>query len=150
MRFLFAILILTGLPLSSATAEDISGLWDFRTDIEAKGCVITGRMVIGPAVSGDGERSCQFTSQEDCDWFDPDQMPLSMEQSCAVIEAGGMVLIRSRVDGSLTDWHPDVGNYMADEFDLDTIGPNRMTGDWFDRQWRAPVVFERPDGLPIG
>lgn len=150
MRLLAPLLASITIAVGAAQAADIGGVWDFRTVIAGKGCTIEGRMVIGQSDPLNGERTCSFTSSETCDWFEPDRMPLSMEQDCAVVEAGEMVLIRSKVEQSLTDWHPEVGSYMADEFDLDEIGGKRMTGDWFDLRWRAPVVFERPEALPIG
>lgn len=72
---LMAVLALLVMP--AASADPVKGAWAFRTDIEDKGCVITGRMNVTPT-GADGLFDCAFVSSETCDYM-PDR-EVSMEQ----------------------------------------------------------------------
>lgn len=126
-------------------SEDTSGRWTFHTEIEAKGCTISGDMTIDATRQADGSRTCRFVSTETCSALDPS--PAFIEQSCRVVDQGDFLLIRSRVERSLS---PDVPaeRYLPDHFTVRPTGPGEMRGTWYDRNYRDSVVFKRPEARP--
>lgn len=134
-----------GLILPAHASEDTSGRWTFRTAIEAKGCTISGDMTIDATRQPDGSRACQFVSSETCGALDAN--PAFIEQSCRVVDQGDFLLIRSRVQRSLS---PDVpaARYLPDHFTVRPTAPGEMRGIWYDRNYRDSVVFKRPEARP--
>ncbi len=125
---------------AGASAQDPAGVWQFRTDIKAKGCSISGQMAIEPEAPGKAPRSCRFFSIETCGPGDVE--PAKMEQSCRVIQQGDFLLIRSEVVASLTDGvSRDL--YMPDHFTVKPTEPDRMAGTWQDRLFSDDVEFWR-------
>ncbi len=128
----------------AAFADTVAGSWSFETEIERKGCTISGKMTIRPAENG--INSCAFVSQETCD-----QSPgrhVRMDQACNMIASGKGYAIRSVVIGSLTEGY-DSAFYLPDHFNVKPAGPDRMTGLWYDSNFAAPVVFWRDENTPI-
>lgn len=143
IRTSLAILFTIGL-MSSAYA-DPTGNWSFETRSEIKGCTITGNMTISLAL--DGSRDCSFISQETCDGITRD--PITMDQICKVLENpdNGHLEIDSTVVGSLIPDY-DLNRYLPDNFYLDQISAEKMTGMWWDRNYSAPVIFWREKATP--
>lgn len=139
-----SMLLAAGIALATSPASaDPSGAWEFRTEIDAKGCTITGIMTIDPLVPGSSVRECRFFSAETCGT--EDDTPTEMEQACRVIQQAEFLIIRSEVVASLTDGVP-VTRYMPDHFTVRPSGPGRMSGTWFDRIYSDHVEFWRSDG----
>ncbi len=141
---LFALTIV-GAGNGMAAAQDIGGAWSFKTDIERKGCSITGNMSIS-APDENQIRTCSFVSRETCD-FDPEQS-WQVDQTCRIVPQERAYIIRSKVVGSLTEGYSASG-YLPDHFIVEPQSPTRMTGLWQDRNFSAPVVFWRDEALPV-
>ena len=145
IRTLIASIAVAITPLG-ASASETDGRWDFRTDIEEKGCTITGQMMISPASEDTAVRACEFVTTELCGAEDP--QPTSMRQSCRVIAQGDFLLIRSQVEESLTDGVP-AARYLPDNFTVKPDGSARMVGRWYDRLYADSVEFWRPKAVPV-
>lgn len=128
-----------------AYAQDIAGAWSFQTDIKRKGCTISGNMTISQADES-GIRTCSFVSSESCE-IAPDAS-WEIDQTCRIVPQGPKYIIRSKVEGSLTDGYA-ITNYLPDHFVVEPESPIRMTGLWQDRNFAAPVVFWRDEALPV-
>lgn len=132
---------LTALGLAAeALAEDPTGRWGFRTDIKTKGCTITGEMTIAAPEAGKTVNTCHFISREVCG--EGDTTPVEMEQSCRIVTQGEFLLIRSKVERSLTE-DVSIGWYLPDHFTVRPTGPGEMTGTWYDQNYRDQVRFWR-------
>lgn len=140
---LAALAALSCLGAGPVLAEDPAGSWEFRTDIRNKGCTIAGVMTIGIEDPVTGARSCSFISSESCGPLDPE--PVKMQQTCSLAGEGDFILIRSRVEASLTDGR-GIGGYLPDHFTVEPSGPGRMSGIWFDRNYTDQVEFWRTRG----
>lgn len=125
---------------TGAQAEDPAGSWEFRTDIQNKGCTIQGIMSIGPEDPVTGERACSFVSAETCGAMDI--TPIEMEQSCTITPDGDFLEVRSIVLASLTEGRGTDG-YLPDHFTIRPSGPGRMSGTWFDQNYADLVEFWR-------
>lgn len=128
-----------------ALAEDPQGLWAFRTDIEEKGCTIQGQMSIEPLGDDETVRNCRFVSAETCGPEDPE--PTKMEQACRIVAQGDFLLIRSEVVASLTE-SVSADYYLPDHFTVKPSAPGRMSGTWYDRNYRDRVEFWRMKTAP--
>ena len=140
MRTLIAALTIM-LAAAPALAQDISGGWSFRTDIEEKGCTIEGNMSIQPDTET-GNLICTFTSRETCVNDPEGDEGILIDQSCRIYEQGDYYLFSSRVERSLSDAY-DARFYLPDHFTVKPDGPDRMTGQWYDRNYRDQVEFWR-------
>ncbi|MEO0982844.1 MAG: hypothetical protein AAFX03_09365 [Pseudomonadota bacterium] len=127
-----------------AMADAVEGSWSFETVNKAKGCTITGKMTIEPSETA--VRACSFVSSEVCDW-EPDRA-VQVDQVCSLIEQGDRYVIRSQVVGALTEDY-DIRFYNPDHFSVKLDNPSQMSGLWQDRNYTAPVVFQRDGNLPI-
>lgn len=146
MRLISALIIFISVMMTqTVAAQDITGAWSFKTDIERKGCTITGNMSI-TRPDEDGARTCSFVSTEICE-FMPER-EITVDQACRITSEDERYIIRSEVIGSLTEGY-DIGNYLPDHFVVKPESPERMTGFWQDRNYAAPVVFWRDEALPV-
>ena len=140
MRALLVMLAVFAASSLTASAEDPAGAWEFRADIQTKGCTIRGVMTIGPEDPSTGYRDCNFLSSETCGPLDP--KPVDMEQSCSINIEGDYLEIRSTVIASLTKGR-GIEGYLPDHFTVKPTGPGRMSGTWFDRNYADLVEFWR-------
>lgn len=130
-----------------ALAEDITGGWSFKTDIRKKGCTIEGNMSIRRDEES-GALVCEFTSRETCELNGPEDEGVLIDQACRIYEQGEFYLFSSRVLRSLSDDY-DVRAYLPDHFTVKPVGPDRMTGQWYDRNYRDRVEFWRQKNTNI-
>ena len=139
---LFAIAVLATTP----ALADPTGSWSFETKSEIKGCTISGNMTIGPE-EAEGERACSFISQETCENI-PDEV-ITIDQICRVRRhpVSKSLIINSQVAASLTEDY-SVANYLPDNFNLDSVSKDKMTGMWWDTNFSAPVIFWREKAKP--
>jgi len=143
--FTVAAISLSGAPMGLADAQDIGGAWSFETNIERKGCTISGNMSISSA-DENGIRTCSFVSRETCE-INP-EVSWQIDQTCRIVPQGQKYIIRSKVEASLTSGYR-AENYLPDHFIVEPEGSTRMTGLWQDRNFTAPVVFWRDEALPV-
>ena len=141
---LMVALAVLGLPVVSF-AENVTGAWSFKTDIARKGCTITGNMTIS-VPNENGSRTCSLVSTETCHAAPEDSW--RVDQTCRITPQGESLIIRSKVRGSLTEGY-DAANYLADHFVVRPESSQKMSGIWQDRNYSAPVIFWRDDGLPV-
>lgn len=139
------ILLACAMGLPNARAQDITGAWSFKTDIQRKGCTITGNMSVSPP-NESGARTCSFVSRETCD-AQPD-IDVVMDQSCKITPQAKSYIIRSKVIASQTEGY-NIRNYLADHFVVKPSSPKEMKGIWQDARYSAPVIFWREDALPV-
>ncbi len=140
---ILAVVAFAGLPTASAQGPE--GLWGFRTDIVEKGCTIQGQMSIEPLAGDNTVRACRFVSAETCGPEDPE--PTKMEQACRIVAQGEFLLIRSEVVTSLTQG-VSADYYLPDHFTIKPSAPGRMSGTWYDRNYRDEVEFWRMKTAP--
>lgn len=102
-------------------------------------------MSIEPLAGGETVRACRFVSAETCGPDDPE--PTRMEQACRIVAQGEFYLIRSEVIASLTEGVP-AEYYLPDHFTVKPDEPGRMSGTWYDRNYRDRVDFWRMKTAP--
>lgn len=139
------ILAVSALGSLAAASADPTGTWSFETTSKIKGCTITGNMTISQ--SFEGARDCSFISQEICE-NEPLQA-ITMDQVCSIRQQADTshLEIQSTVLASLVDGY-NTSNYLPDNFYLDDISDDRMTGMWWDTNFSAPVIFWREKAIP--
>lgn len=142
-------LMISALGAPTAFAQNITGVWSFKTDIQRKGCTITGNMSISPPTES-GARTCSFVSREVCGSA-PD-IEVVMDQACKITPQGKSFIMRSTVIASQTDGY-NIANYLADHFVVKPSSPKEMPkemkGIWQDARYSASVIFWREDALPV-
>ncbi len=123
----------------AADAPDITGWWSFRTaPFGDASCELRGRMEIQPAPDGDGY-VCAFDTDQVC----VGDLLYESEQSCTARFLNGGLLITSQVDAAYPEEIAE--NYYRDNFVLDTLSPEEMTGRLSSLSI-VPVRFWRESG----
>lgn len=140
VRALLALIMLSAFS-APAMAQDITGGWSFKTVIKEKGCQIEGNMSVYED-RDTGALACEFTSRETCDWDAETDEGTVIDQACRIYEQGDYYLFSSRVVQSLTLGYDPAG-YLPDNFVVKPDGPERMSGHWYDRNYRDTVEFWR-------
>jgi hypothetical protein len=127
-----ALALLAFFAATAASAPNITGVWSFKTEAFAGGCVMTGQLVVKKA-SRNGVHQCHLTTHEKCPAIEG-----GAEESCTLDERNGAVTITSKIIKG-----PANAAYSPDDFSPKVESEQRMTGRLSSGGGGAPVVFYR-------
>jgi hypothetical protein len=82
---------------AASKPTDISGRWQFKTELRNKGCTISGEINFKRATPTTPGYSCAFVAREECGSGDTRTWS-EVKQSCTVSEAAGEFTILSKVE----------------------------------------------------